>query len=362
MGYGLAIDIGTTNIKMVRVDLAAGKMQEEYQAKNSQRKYGGDVLSRIRHACNGKAEELSALVRQDIRKGMQELAAETPERIAIACNTTMMALLCGDSVEGMQEFPFTPERLRVPETSGVCMAPAAGAFLGGDVVAGLSVLPRENDAFVFIDLGTNGEMVLKSGNTMLAASAAAGSAFEYMAEASGSMLLEVLQTAYERGIADETGLLSEEWFETGYLWKSQDGKKEFLLTQQKIRDLQLAKAAIRTGVDFLVEQYEMLTGKQFVPKQVYLAGGMGVVSEEACLCVGMLPEECRGKCKFLGNTALQGAIQLLLEPESLSEMQELTEQIQVYNLAEWEAFNERFVNNINFPEKTRNERNLAGSI
>lgn len=351
MRYSLAIDIGTTNIKMAKVVRQTGRILGEYQQKNSQRKYGGDVLSRIRHACSGKAEELTGLIRQDIRNGMEALNANSPEQIAIACNTTMMALLCGDSVKEMQEFPFTPQRLLVPPRDGVRMAPAAGAFIGGDIVAGLSVLPEKEESFVFIDLGTNGEMVLKSGEYILAASAAAGPAFEYMVDASGSMLLEVLREAYEAGIVDETGLLAEKWFDTGYLWKSENGEHEFLLTQQKIRDLQLAKAAIRTGVDFLLEKYKEFTGQKIEPEHIYLAGGMGVVSEEACICIGMLPERFFGKCSFLGNTALQGAIQLLLEPEGLAKMQAMAGLIQVHNLAEWEEFNERFVQNINFPEK-----------
>lgn len=353
MSYGLAIDIGTTNIKMAKVCLETGEVLGEHRQKNSQRKYGTDVLSRIRHACNGKGAELAELVRQDIRLGIQILQAGAPEKMAISCNTTMMALLCGDSVEGMQEFPFTPQRLSIPETAGVRIAPAAGAFLGGDVVAGLSALPGETDSYLFIDLGTNGELVLKAEKLMLATSVAAGPAFEYMVDASGSMLLEVLQEACETGIVDETGLLEAEWFEKGYLWSSKDGRQEFLLSQQKIRDLQLAKAAIRTGVDFLMEQYKKHTGMEYVPEKVYLAGGMGVVSEEACLCIGMLPENFKGKCRFLGNMALHGAVKLLLEPESLVEMQGIAKRLQVHDLAEWEQFNEKFVENINFPEKLR---------
>ena len=141
----------------------------------------------------------------------------------------------------------------------------------------------------------------------------------------------------------------EPWFESGYLWQSADGTQEFLLTQQKIRDLQLAKAAIRTGVEYLMIKYQELTGVCFEPEQIYLAGGMGVVSEEACLCIGMLPEQFRGKCRFLGNTALQGARKLLLEPDSFAEMRKLAEQVEVYNLAAWEEFNERYIENINFP-------------
>ena len=348
MNYGLAIDIGTTNIKMVKVDMESGSALDGFLKKNSQKQFGADVLSRIKKSCAGHAGQLAECIRQDILSGMAALNAETPEQIAITGNTTMVALLCGDDVSGMQEYPFTPQRLQIAPGKDIRIAPAAGAFLGGDVVAGLSVLPKGTNDFLFIDLGTNGEMVLKSGDTLMAASAAAGPAFEYMADASGSMLLEVLKTALEEGIVDETGLLSEEWFETGYLWKAEDGTSEFLLTQQKIRDLQLAKAAIRTGVDFLTEQYQTITGKSFLPEQVYLAGGMGVVSEEACIRIGMLPTRFQGLCRFLGNTSLKGAEKLLLQPESFREMQKIAEKMQVFNLASWDKFNKNYIDNINF--------------
>ena len=348
MKCGLAVDIGTTNIKMAKVCLETGQVLSEYQMKNSQRQFGKDVLSRIRHACMGKKETLTQLVRQDLLAGMKELSA-SGKRISIACNTTMMALLCGDEVTGMQEFPFEAVRLYVPEQPGICIAPAAGAFIGGDVVAGLSVLPKECETFMFIDLGTNGEMVLQGKEGMLAVSAAAGPAFEYMVDASGSRLLEVLTEAYKNGIVDETGLLADPWFETGYLWNSADKTQSFLLTQQKIRDLQLAKAAIRTGVEYLLRYYEEMTGHAIKPERVYLAGGMGVVAEEACIGIGMLPKEFCGKCRFLGNTALQGAIKLLMEPGSLEEMQQIAARIEVRNLAAWNDFNQCFLENINFP-------------
>ena len=341
MRYGLAIDIGTTNIKMARVDMETGEVISDYQVKNSQRSYGGDVLSRIRYACQVDAKKLTKLVRQDICEGIKRLGTSEDEPVAVVGNTTMTALLCGDDVAGMLEFPFTPQRLVVSAPEGVNIAPAAGAFIGGDVVAGLYALPRETDSYLFIDLGTNGEMVLWARELSLAVSAAAGPAFEYMVDASGSMLLEVLCMAYETGVVDETGLLKEQWFDSGYLWKAQEDGREFLLTQQKIRDVQLAKAAIRTGVDFLMEKYKEITGTGVNPEQIYLAGGMGIVSEEACLRIGMLPECFLGKCRFLGNTALQGAIKLLREPEASEKMQKIARQIQVYNLAEWEEFNDR---------------------
>jgi len=349
--FGLAIDIGTTNIKMAKVCLETGEVIAKYHTKNSQREFGRDVLSRIRYACEGKKDNLTALVRQDIVNGMKELSMEENVPVAIACNTTMMALLCGDDVTGMQDFPFKPQRLTLPLQPGVSIAPAAGAFIGGDVIAGLSVLPATDAPFLFIDLGTNGEMVLHGPDATLAVAAAAGPAFEDMVDASGSQLLEALTQAYETGIVDETGLLSDPWFDTGYLWNSSDGSHDFLLTQQKIRDLQLAKSAIRTGADYLLQIYKKITGDAIEPEHIYLAGGMGVVSEDACISIGMLPENFAGKCKFLGNTALQGAVKLLMEEDSFCKMQQIANGIKVYNLAGWKEFNERFVENINFPEK-----------
>ena len=152
MRYGVAIDIGTTNIKMAKVCLESGKIVSEYHAKNSQRQFGSDVLSRIRNACEGKRDILTSLLREDICVGMRMLGLSEKEPTAIACNTTMMALLCGDSVEGMREFPFEAERLFVDGGTRAILAPAAGAFVGGDVVAGLSVLPNEPDSFLFIDI------------------------------------------------------------------------------------------------------------------------------------------------------------------------------------------------------------------
>ena len=120
----------------------------------------------------------------------------------------------------------------------------------------------------------------------------------------------------------------------------------FCLTQETIRQLQLAKAAVRTGVEFLLQQAQI---KEPIP--VYLAGGMGLVTERACLSLGMLPEQFKGYCRFLGNTALAGAVKLALKEITPEELKCLADTITEYELAEWEEFNQRFIDYINFPDK-----------
>lgn len=341
-GLGIAVDIGTTNIKMCTVSCVGKRILGQCRLKNSQTEYSKDVMGRIAYACSGEDDRLTSLVREDIAGGLRQLGAEKAERVAIVGNGVMTALFWGDSLEGMKEHPFRLSHMEFPVREDVITAPAAAPFIGGDVVAGLSVLPESGELFLFLDLGTNGEMILGTREHMLGTSVAAGPAFECYNE-NGSTGVELLAEAYREGILDETGLLSDAWFESGYHG----------LTQDMIRDLQTAKAAVRTGVDFLLGQYEKKYGTDVLcaVKHVYLAGGMGVLSEEACLTLGMLPKEFAGKVQFLGNTALQGAVRLLTDEAAYEEMLFLSKHIISYPLAAWSEFNERYIANINFPLK-----------
>ncbi len=364
--YGLAVDIGTTNIKMARVHLEDALVERTVSVKNSQSSFGADVMARILAACEGNGPELQHRVTEDIRQGVRLLFPEglhapaeegNPAEgkscpMAIAGNTTMFSLLCGFPVDGMREYPFMPycteaDGILLPRLGTPRLAPCAGAFIGGDVVAGLAHvfhLPENTKApdnvVLFIDLGTNGEMVIGTREDLLAVSAAAGPAFEGGDFREGSSAVEALAKAYEEGIADETGLLCEPYFESGYSFIKNDVFMG-VLTQTAIRYLQMAKAAIRTGVEYLLKEY----GR--TPDKVYLAGGMGVVSPESCYTIGMLPKELAGKTEFLGNTALQGTVRLLTEKTAGEEMRSLAKRIRAHNLAEWAEFQTRYVEAMN---------------
>lgn len=350
---GIAVDIGTTNLKFAKVRLLDGTVLGTYQCRNSQGSYGADVMARIMAACSKEAEKLTELVRSDIKKGLVQLfplPEQSPRKISFACNTTMLSLLCGFPMDGMKEHPFTPHCLKVPQKewngAAVCFAPCAGAFIGGDIAAGLSVLPWEEEPLLLIDLGTNGELVLGTREKLLAVSVAAGPAFESGDWRMGTSALAAFADAYRSGAVDGTGLLSEPYFETGYPFYAEDGSRAGILTQSAVRDLQLAKAAVRAGVEYLLSKSPFGT-----PNRVYLAGGMGTLREADCIEIGMLPECFLGKTEFLGNTALSGAVRMLTDVSAYDEMEELAEKIEEHELAGWDRFGESYLNYLNLPEK-----------
>lgn len=352
-GCGIAVDIGTTNLKFAKVRLLDGAVLKTYQCRNSQGSYGADVMARITAACKGDQEKLTALVHSDIKKGIEALFAlpeQRPRKISFVCNTTMLSLLCGFPLDGMREHPFTPHCLKVPQKewngAAVCFAPCAGAFIGGDIVAGLAVLPWEEKPLLLIDLGTNGELVFGTREKLLAVSVAAGPAFESGGWEKGTSALAALAEACRNGAVDETGLLSEPYFETGYPFYAEDGSRAGTLTQSAIRDLQLAKAAVRVGVEYLLSKSPF-----GMPHKIYLAGNMGNLKEEDCIEIGMLPECFLGKTEFLGNTALAGAIRMLTDASAYDAMKELAGRIEEHELAGWEGFGESYLDYLNLPEK-----------
>lgn len=203
--FGVAVDIGTTTVAMELVDRADGSVLSRQTFLNGQRRFGADVLSRVRAATEGFAGELRAAIRSDLSSGLVRLLAAAPsvdpsrvDAIAIAANLTMAHLLLGLPCEGLGRAPFTPVALAFPELpvgevlaapelsclSPRCSAfvvPAIGTFVGGDIVAGLAALDLPDSAegpALFIDLGTNAEMALVAAGRLWCTSAASGPAFE----------------------------------------------------------------------------------------------------------------------------------------------------------------------------------------
>lgn len=352
-GCGIAVDIGTTNLKFAKVRLLDGAVLKTYQCRNSQGSYGADVMARITAACKGDAGKLTALMHSDIKRGLNKLfplPKQNPRRLSFVCNTTMLSLLCGFPLDGMREHPFMPHCLKVPQKewngAAVCFAPCAGAFIGGDIVAGLAVLPWEKEPLLLIDLGTNGELVLGTKEKLLAVSVAAGPAFEGGGWEMGTSALAALAEAYRNGAVDETGLLLEPYFETGYPFYADDGSCAGILTQSAVRDLQLAKAAVRAGVEYLLSKSPF-----GMPSRAFLAGSMGNLREEDCIEIGMLPECFSGKTEFLGNTALAGAVRMLMDASAYDAMEELAERIEEHELAGWDGFGESYLSYLNLPKK-----------
>lgn len=338
--YVIAADLGTTTIAMQLCDALTGRAVDTYCEMNPQRSYGADVLSRIQASCAGHSEAMQKMAWGVLERGMaqfgRKLAGMTYEmtdvtecarkivRMCIAGNTAMEHLLLGYDVSSLGVSPFTPVEIGLQEIvregfpMPVCLAPGISAFVGGDIVAGLYALDmlggcrtdkreeKPEGVRLLIDLGTNGEMAITDGRRMIVTATAAGPAFEGGAGARiiGTDMIAITAAMLEQGIIDETGLLAEAYFETGVTvpWKD----TSVYMRNQDIRNLQLAKAAVRAGVELLWEAM----GRPAV-ERVYLAGGFGYYLDvEAAFRIGLLPERLRGRVQAVGNASLAGACRL----------------------------------------------------
>ncbi|MBE5829869.1 MAG: DUF4445 domain-containing protein [Butyrivibrio sp.] len=409
--FAIAVDLGSTTIAAALVAKSGNELVVLRSAStvNHQRRFGTDVISRISAAEDPEVlKELSDIAIADIKGLADELLlpekdngklAGALEHIAIAGNTTMMNLLLGRDVSWLGRFPYTPagdelELQTVPakelfgdyEGTLLTLVPGISAFVGADIVSGMYYLKSEGIDLkntMFVDLGTNGEMAYFDHGAATVTSTAAGpvfeaggiscgvasvpgaichvelkdndgkisAAYETIGDAEpiglcGTGVLELVSEAVRVGLIDETGLLSEPYFETGFPLTQDD---KIILSQQDVRNLQLGKAAIRTGAATL------LGGN--VPDNVYLAGGFGThIHMDNVKNLRMFPEEFDGKIIPVGNTSLKGAISFvrnaLMGPCALEgaakELKEIAQNASVINLATLDEFDEKYIDAMNF--------------
>ncbi len=398
--FDVAADIGTTTIALSLVDGASKKSLAVVAKNNSQRVFGADVLSRIKAANEGCAEALKRLIWQDITAGMDELLEKYSgtcqvDRLVIAANTTMQHLLAGDSCMGLGAAPFCPVSLELrvkyaremweemPERyakTEVTLLPGISAFVGADIVAGIYSrnLHQARRPTLFVDLGTNGEMALAAGGELIAASAAAGPALEGgniscgVAGIAGAVCsvssmgrrmvvrtignkrpiglcgTGVLETAYEAvktGAADETGTFRGGYLEYGFPVTETDGGL-IRFTQEDMRQIQMAKAAIRAGIELLKQEKGLVSSDI---EKIYLAGGFGCkLNVYKAAGIGLIPHELKEKTEAVGNTSLLGAIRYLADKEGADVVRKIAEGARVVNLAAHPDFEERYYTYMNF--------------
>jgi uncharacterized 2Fe-2S/4Fe-4S cluster protein (DUF4445 family) len=340
-GFAVAIDAGTTTVVMALLDLMTGRMTARHSFLNPQRVFGPDVISRISASNDEGAEELRRLICGGIEDGMEALLKAGGLReagdIVIAGNTAMIYMLLGMPCVSLGVSPFKPaygleERYELFGAAAL-IVPWFAAFVGGDVTAGLlHVLPEGKRRFMLIDLGTNGEMALYDRGKLTVCSAAAGPAFE-RGSGGASGTIRDLACLVRSGLVDETGLLS--------------GSAESPLSQEEIRELQLAKSAVRSGIEILLINSGLTTGDL---DAVYLAGGIGqAVDVSDAAVIGLLPPEAAGKTRAMGNASLGGAARLLLDPvPAKKDMKALLSRAEEINLASHPRFNELFVEFMGF--------------
>lgn len=349
--YDAAVDIGTTTVAMQLIDPVNGGAVKTYTALNSQRMYGADVIGRIEAAGKGKAGDLQECIRRVLREGMDSLTdrgRRPVRRMMIGANTTMVHLLMGYPCESLGIYPFLPYNIKRIETSWtevtgqadrdfpVSICPGISTYVGGDITAGLYALDfhKREKVSVLIDLGTNGEMAVGNRERILAASAAAGPAFEggnivcgtgsvpgavchaewkdgrlrvetisgkEPAGICGTGIIEILYCLLEAEIMDETGRLEAPWDSEGF---PVDEKGNIRIYQKDIREIQLAKAAVRAGLETLLAEYGITAPDV---EEIFLAGGFGYEMDvRKASGIGLLPSGCEDKVRAVGNTCLRG--------------------------------------------------------
>lgn len=400
--YGICIDIGTTTLAALLVNLETEADCQTAVSVNHQRTYGSDVLSRISASNGGKKWEIQRCIRQDLQKLIRELLQKEKiteqqiQRIVIAGNTTMCHLLRGFSCETLGVAPFLPVDLSWMEGSAadflgmkeldtkVVILPGISAFVGADIMAGIAKMNmhRSEGYHLLLDIGTNGEMVLGNCRHMYVTSTSAGPAFEggniscgmasipgvishvFMEETGkagfqvigetdgenkkqqaigicGTGMIDLVYELREHQMIDEHGTYSDLYFDTGY-----ELAEKVKFTQNDIRELQMAKAAIRAGVDILVKKAGITFDEV---DDCYLAGGFGTkIDIKKAAGIGLIPKELEMKTIPAGNTVLAGTKEVLLGRISKEELEKIQTMAEVINLAEENDFEELYLSYMDF--------------
>jgi uncharacterized 2Fe-2S/4Fe-4S cluster protein (DUF4445 family) len=420
--WGLAVDLGTTTVAAYLLDLGSGRAVDVLAAPNRQAELGADVLSRIAHA---RAHGIQGLQRRAAAQ-LGELAATLTARhglatadvvdVTVVGNTTMLHGLFGLDPAAIGEAPFVPAvagALAFPAAElGLALHPAArvrtlpsvSAYLGADTVAALLAADLDLDGgpALLVDLGTNGEIVLRHRGGLVACSAAAGPAFEgagircgvggvdgalagfaWPAGAPapalatvgdapavgicGAGLLAVVAALLELGVVDDGGRLlpAEELpatvpaavrarchavdgrpaFEVVPAGATADGAA-IVLTDRDVRELQLAKAAVAAGIDTLLAHAGLAVE---AVERVVLAGGFGAFLDPASATrVGLLPAALGRRTLALGNAAGLGAVLAATSVSHARRCEAIAARVRVVELSASPAFAAAYVDHMGF--------------
>ena len=393
--HGVAIDIGTTSVVFYLVDLITGVIVETRAAANPQASYGADVISRINYTAENKdgLRKLQSVIVQIINENLAhfiKLMGLNPKdivKISISGNTTMLHLLLGVDPLPIALAPFRPTfteareinaedlGLHMHQNAKVHTLPCISAYVGADIVAGLaSINPSEKfHKYLFMDIGTNGELALVSDGKILCCATAAGPAFEganiqhgitavegaiskfandgYQVIGDvrpigicGSGLIDVAAILLETDLIDMDGLLATDFIVSP---AEENGINEnIVITQKDIRELQLAKSAIASGVNILLNKaginHEELDA-------VFLAGGFGnYINIDNAMKIGMLSPQFKGKVISLGNTSGTGALLSLRSMEMDKLIDQLLSKAEHLELADEPEFAMEFAMNMLF--------------
>ena len=421
--FGIAYDLGTTTVVATLLDLNTGTPVAVKSMLNKQQPFGADVITRISATMldPDALAKLSGLAQETLNQLTQEVCVEAdvnPNNVyelAIAGNATMVQLLLGIDPEPLGVAPFIMASADYPNISvkeiGIevhplakaVILPSLGAYVGGDIIAGAlaSGMDRDKRLRLFIDVGTNCEIVLGDGDKIVATAAPAGPAFEAASikcgvrAASGAIetikvvdgeleigtiedapavgicgsgLVDACASLVEVGLLDHSGkFVSDEAALTispklASRLVTREGERVFVLTwskevgdlsdcvfltQRDVRELQFAKAAIATGWALLLEEFGV---KESEIQQVLLAGSFGsYLSPSSAIKIGLVPKLSVMRIMSAGNVAGEGAKMVLLSAQERHGAQALLEEIDYIELSDRTDFNDKFVERLAFP-------------
>jgi uncharacterized 2Fe-2S/4Fe-4S cluster protein (DUF4445 family) len=411
--FGVAFDVGTTTLVGTLMNLRTGMAASVQSTLNGQAPFGADVISRISHGMNGPEAivELRDAVVATMNSILDELygetgvtPAQTYEAVVVG-NVTMLHLLLGVDPSPLSMSPFTPAfmdqlsidardvGLHIHPQGYVQTLPALGAYVGADIVAGVLAtgVVREDKLRVFVDVGTNGEIVLGSAQRALATAAPAGPAFEgsqircgmrattgaiegvtlsdrvdlqviggdVAAQGiCGSGLVDAVAQLLLAGLMDHSGRLKLAEDVPHHPLRDRlidiDGIRAFLLadgvylTQRDIRELQFAKGSIATGIKILMDILGVTPGDL---DEVLLGGSFGsYLNPESAKVIGLVPPVDVGRIIAVGNSAGEGAKIALLSYRERQVAFELPARIEYIELSGRSDFNDSFISVLGFPQ------------
>jgi len=439
--YGVAIDIGTTTVVATLVDLENGEVASTASSLNSQTRLGDNVLTRIQHCRNHKrfVDRLQrAVTKRTLKPLLDEvlresgLSADQIVCLTVAGNTTMLHLLAGVDPSPMGAAPFTPEfiehrvfrasqlLLSTPTTAtgnserledaaepaatadrhvsafdpAVHLLPGAAAYVGADIIAGVfsTGMAYQTETSILVDMGTNGEIVLKHEDRLLGCATAAGPAFEGAGLACGVRAgrgaishvrlkadsqepdIEIIGdddpiglcgTAYVDFVAEarrtrlirKTGRFcdspSQRLFRhathgQSFIVASGSGSESVVISEADIASLLQAKAAIAAGIVCLLDRAGLSTGDIGT---LYLAGGFGFhMDVENVIRCGLLPGFRPDQIRLVGNTSLAGAYLALLDSGVLAEMKRVSRRLEIVELNLDPNFESQYIDQLCLPE------------
>jgi uncharacterized 2Fe-2S/4Fe-4S cluster protein (DUF4445 family) len=380
--YGIACDVGTSTVVLHLVNLENGEILATASSYNHQIKCGEDIISRINYSQKPTGlQELHELIIMTVNSLIDKTSRSvsvSPSDIYIASlsgNTTMIHLLLNLEPRFIREEPYVPTLNRVPifsprdlgltmnQEARIMCAPLVGSYVGGDITAGLLSTPLLRDPeriSLFVDIGTNGELVVGNREWLMTCACSAGPAFEgggirYGMPASegaieqvridprgnvdykviggtkpkglcGSGLVDLLAELFIQGYIDRYGKFKEKRKSDRFV-DSEDGMgflvekaaksfwgRDILITERDISKLIRTKGAVFSACSLLLKKVGLNCDKI---ESIYIAGGFGQnLDVENAIRIGLLPDLERNKFHYLGNSSLLGAYLILLSKKN----------------------------------------------